>query len=105
LGRVAVAAARASGVRSLAIQHGILYPKYFSYRHDADEAASPLPDRSIRAGRLASALFDRGVSVHPIVYPAVAENAARLRFFLSASHAEEQILLAVEALASACRET
>jgi 8-amino-7-oxononanoate synthase len=60
---------------------------------------------SIRAGRLASALFERGVSVHPIVYPAVAENAARLRFFLSASHGEEQIRFAVEALASACRET
>lgn len=53
LGRVAVAAARASGVRSLAIQHGILYPKYFSYRHDPDEAASPLPDRTALFGEAA----------------------------------------------------
>lgn len=59
---------------------------------------------SIRAGRLAHALFERGVSVHPIVYPAVAENAARLRFFLSASHTQEQIRFAVEALAAAWRE-
>jgi hypothetical protein len=53
LGRVAVAAARACGVRSLAIQHGILYPKYFSYRHDPDEADSPLPDRTALFGEAA----------------------------------------------------
>ena len=46
---------------------------------------------SIRAGRLAQALFRRGVNVQPILYPAVPERAARLRFFLTASHTEEQI--------------
>jgi 8-amino-7-oxononanoate synthase len=46
---------------------------------------------SIRAGRLAQALFSRGVNVQPILYPAVPERAARLRFFLTASHTEEQI--------------
>jgi len=46
---------------------------------------------SIRAGRLAQALFDRGVNVQPILYPAVPERAARLRFFATASHTEEQI--------------
>jgi 8-amino-7-oxononanoate synthase len=46
---------------------------------------------SIRAGRLAQALFDRGINVQPILYPAVPERAARLRFFLTASHTEEQI--------------
>jgi len=46
---------------------------------------------SIRAGRLAQALFDRGVNVQPILYPAVPERAARLRFFATASHSEEQI--------------
>ena len=56
---------------------------------------------SIRAGRLAHALFERGVNVHPIVYPAVHENAARLRFFVSATHTEEQIRFAVDALAEA----
>ncbi len=53
LGRIAVAAARAAGVRSVAIQHGILYPKYFSYRHDADEPDSPLPDRTALFGEAA----------------------------------------------------
>jgi 8-amino-7-oxononanoate synthase len=46
---------------------------------------------SIRAGRLAQALFQRGINVQPILYPAVPERAARLRFFLTAAHSEEQI--------------
>jgi 8-amino-7-oxononanoate synthase len=53
---------------------------------------------SIRAGRLAQALFDRGVNVQPILYPAVPERAARLRFFLTASHTEEQIRNTVDIL-------
>jgi 8-amino-7-oxononanoate synthase len=46
---------------------------------------------SISAGRLAHALFRRGVNVQPILYPAVPERAARLRFFLTAEHTEEQV--------------
>jgi len=46
---------------------------------------------SIRAGRLAQAMFQRGVNVQPILYPAVPERAARLRFFLTAAHTEDQI--------------
>jgi 8-amino-7-oxononanoate synthase len=46
---------------------------------------------SIRAGRLAQAMFERGINVQPILYPAVPERAARLRFFLTAEHSEEQI--------------
>jgi 8-amino-7-oxononanoate synthase len=53
---------------------------------------------SIRAGRLAQALFHRGLNVQPILYPAVPERAARLRFFLTASHTEEQIRDAVTIL-------
>src|SRR5438477_978564 len=53
---------------------------------------------SIRAGRLAQALFDRGVNVQPILYPAVPERAARLRFFATASHTEEQIRDTVDIL-------
>jgi 8-amino-7-oxononanoate synthase len=47
--------------------------------------------RSVLAARLANALFDRGVNVQPIIYPAVEEKAARLRFFLSSAHAPEQL--------------
>jgi 8-amino-7-oxononanoate synthase len=46
---------------------------------------------SIAAGRLAHSLFRRGINVQPILYPAVAERAARLRFFLSSEHTEQQI--------------
>jgi len=46
---------------------------------------------SIRAGRLAHAMFQQGINVQPILYPAVPERAARLRFFLTAAHTEEQI--------------
>jgi 8-amino-7-oxononanoate synthase len=59
---------------------------------------------SIRAGRLAEALFQRGINVQPILYPAVPENAARLRFFISATHTEDQIRFAVGELADAWRK-
>jgi len=54
---------------------------------------------SIRAGRLAEAMFKRGINVQPILYPAVEEKAARLRFFVSAQHSEEQIRHTVAVLA------
>lgn len=54
---------------------------------------------SIKAGRLAEALFQRGINVQPILYPAVEEQAARLRFFVSAQHSEQQIETTVAALA------
>ncbi|WP_338661186.1 aminotransferase class I/II-fold pyridoxal phosphate-dependent enzyme [Pararoseomonas sp. SCSIO 73927] len=46
---------------------------------------------SVRAGRLSAELFERGVNVQPITFPAVPERAARLRFFLTAAHTEAQI--------------
>jgi len=54
---------------------------------------------SIRAGRLSDALYKRGINVQPILYPAVPEPLARLRFFLSSEHTEDQILHAVEVMA------
>jgi len=53
---------------------------------------------SIRAGRLAEALFNRGINVQPILYPAVPEQSARLRFFITADHTEEQVRDAVRAV-------
>jgi 8-amino-7-oxononanoate synthase len=53
---------------------------------------------SISAGRLAQALFRRGLNVQPILYPAVPERAARLRFFLTAEHSEQQVRDAVAIL-------
>ena len=60
-GRAAVAACRAAGVPTLGIQHGILYPTYYSYRHDPDEADCPRPDRTAVFGEAARRfLIDAG---------------------------------------------
>jgi 8-amino-7-oxononanoate synthase len=53
---------------------------------------------SLKAARLAEAMYRRGINVQPIVYPAVQERAARLRFFLSSEHTEAQIRSTVDAL-------
>lgn len=54
---------------------------------------------SIKAARLSAALFERGINVQPILYPAVPEKSARLRFFISCQHTEAQILETVQAVA------
>jgi 8-amino-7-oxononanoate synthase len=54
---------------------------------------------SIKAARLSQALFERGINVQPILYPAVPEKSARLRFFISCQHTEEQLEQTVRVLA------
>jgi 8-amino-7-oxononanoate synthase len=54
---------------------------------------------SLRAARLSHALRSHGINVQPILYPAVSEKAARLRFFLCSEHTEEQIDRTLQALA------
>jgi hypothetical protein len=46
---------------------------------------------SFHAILLSDALFKRGINVQPILYPAVADNASRLRFFLSSLHSFDQL--------------
>jgi hypothetical protein len=41
----------------------------------------------------------RGVNVQPILYPAVEEKAARLRFFITSNHTPEQIRYTIQAMA------
>jgi 8-amino-7-oxononanoate synthase len=48
-----------------------------------------------RCVALTNALFQRGIDVQPILYPAVRERAVRLRFFINRSHTEEQIRQAI----------
>jgi 8-amino-7-oxononanoate synthase len=57
-----------------------------------------LTGSSVRALKLSQALFERGIHVQPILYPAVPENAARLRFFIGCEHTEAQITETVQAL-------
>jgi 8-amino-7-oxononanoate synthase len=59
---------------------------------------------SIRAARVADLLFRRGVNVQPILHPAVPERSARLRFFLSSLHTEEQVRRAVAETVAAIAE-
>lgn len=53
---------------------------------------------SIVAGSLASAMFKRRINVLPIIYPVVEEGLARLRFFLSSAHTEEDVEQALKIL-------
>lgn len=53
---------------------------------------------SMRAARVSAALFERGINVQPILYPAVPEKLARLRFFMSSEHSEANIRDAITAL-------
>jgi 8-amino-7-oxononanoate synthase len=56
--------------------------------------------RALRAARL---LRERGISVQPILHPAVPEAGARLRFFISALHTNDQLEHAANALADVVR--
>ena len=48
--------------------------------------------------RLGLAMFSRGINVQPILHPAVEEKAARLRFFITATHTPEQIRETIDIL-------
>ncbi len=50
---------------------------------------------SLRAVQLSNELLKAGVNALPIIYPAVQEGLARLRFFLTSDHTHEQIETAV----------
>ena len=53
---------------------------------------------SIAAARYSQLLLARGINVQPIIYPAVAEKAARLRFFISSEHTNADIRATIAAL-------
>ena len=55
---------------------------------------------SILSVKLSNMLLEHGINVQPIIYPAVEERAARLRFFLCANHTEKQLEYTVEVLAT-----
>jgi 7-keto-8-aminopelargonate synthetase-like enzyme len=48
--------------------------------------------------QVSDALKTRGINVQPILYPAVEEDQARLRFFMSSLHKEEQLVTAATVL-------
>ncbi|CAJ2803960.1 glycine C-acetyltransferase [Burkholderia pseudomallei] len=58
---------------------------------------------SLKAAQWANALFDEGINVQPIFYPAVEEKAARLRFFICSTHEPGQIERTIAALVRLAR--
>ncbi len=54
---------------------------------------------SLKALRLSQALLRQGIDALPMVYPAVPDNSARLRFFVNCTHTPEQIRFALDVVA------
>jgi 7-keto-8-aminopelargonate synthetase-like enzyme len=64
-----------------------------------DSAVVPaIIGNSVLCLQLSDALKTRGINVQPILYPAVEEDMARLRFFISSLHQPEQLLKAADIL-------
>jgi 8-amino-7-oxononanoate synthase len=53
---------------------------------------------SIPAVVLSQRLFQRGINVQPVLYPAVPAKSSRLRFFLTAMHTEDEIETTIKAI-------
>lgn len=58
---------------------------------------------SLKAANLSSALLENGINAQPILYPAVEEKSARIRFFISSSHTTEQLAKAAQLLEKIAR--
>ena len=52
---------------------------------------------------MTQAMFQRGINVQPILYPAVEEKGGRLRFFVSSEHSEAQIDQTIQIVADEWR--
>lgn len=94
-GRVAALRARALLFLELAIAAGL------NTGLSGGSAVVPvIVGDSLKCISLANALLERGINVQPVLYPAVEEDAARLRFFITSAHTEEQIRDTVAAVAA-----
>ena len=51
-----------------------------------------------KAVKRSQQLFTKGINVQPMIYPSVPYDAARLRFFMTSLHTEEQIEFTLKAL-------
>ena len=54
---------------------------------------------SLKSIQLSQNLFKKGINVPFMIYPSVPQHEARLRFFVTCNHTEEQIRFTVDALA------
>lgn len=71
----------------------------------ADSPVVPvIVSNSMHCLKLADRLFNAGINVQPMLYPAVSEEASRLRFFITALHTPEQIKYTVARTGEILRE-
>ena len=74
----------------------------FNTGKSKDSAVIPLIlGQSLKSIRMYKHLKEQDIFALPIVYPAVPENAARIRFFLSSLHTDEQIVTTISAISAA----
>ena len=73
--------------------------KGFNTGFSADSPIIPIivgePHKAVNLSQL---LGQKGINVQPMVYPSVAYDAARLRFFITSLHSETQILATMDTL-------
>ncbi|HEX5106761.1 MAG TPA: aminotransferase class I/II-fold pyridoxal phosphate-dependent enzyme, partial [Pirellulaceae bacterium] len=96
--RVTTLAERARDFLSLARERGF-------YTGDSRGTAivPVILGNSLHALAASRLMHERGISVQPILHPAVPESGARLRFFISALHTPEQLRTTADALADVLR--
>ncbi len=71
---------------------GLLRAKKIDTGMSKDSAVVPaIIGNSVLCLQVSDRLKERGINVQPILYPAVEEHAARLRFFVSATHTHAQL--------------
>jgi 7-keto-8-aminopelargonate synthetase-like enzyme len=78
---------------------GLLKARGINTGVSKDTAVVPaIIGNSVLCLQLSDALKNRGINVQPILYPAVEEDMARLRFFISSLHHPDQLLKAADIL-------
>lgn len=97
---------QASNQRVLQLQENSNFFRIFAQSHNIN--IGPSRDTPIvpviigdseHAIRIADQLFQEGINVHPMFYPAVPMGEARLRFFICSEHTREDIIYTLNTLA------
>lgn len=93
--RVETLRKRANQFRALARAHQL----DIGISEDGSAVVPIVVGNSMLSIALSNALFEKGINVQPVLYPAVEEDAARLRFFITSAHTEAQISRTIEVIA------
>jgi 8-amino-7-oxononanoate synthase len=93
--RVAALQANAKRFLELAREHGLN-----TGLSQVTQVVPIIVGDSGQAVQLSHLLFQQGINVLPMVFPAVEESAARLRFFITSTHTEEQLRYTIDTVAS-----